>query len=157
MLVALDQEKAYDKIAHDYLWRVLESFGLPASYVNIIKSLYGNASTAIMINGVLSDPYRVTRGVRQGDPLSCLLFDLAIEPLSAMIRKSPIGGINIPGRTEPLKATLFADDTSVYLNEHDDFTHLQEALDTWCAAAKARFNIKKTELIPFGLTVVTSW
>lgn len=149
-IIALDQEKAYDKIAHDYLWRVLERFGLPEALVNLIKSLYANARTAIMINGFLSKTYLIYRGVRQGDPLSCLLFDLAIEPLSAMIRKSQITGFKIPRCDEVLKAVLFADDTTVYLSRRDDFKDLQAVLDTWCSAAKARFNISKTEVIPIG-------
>ncbi|KAJ3008140.1 hypothetical protein NUW54_g3267 [Trametes sanguinea] len=150
VIIALDQEKAYDKIAHDYLWRVMEKFGLPASFTNTVQALYENAETSVLINGVLSRPYRVTRGVRQGDPLSCLLFNLAIEPLSAMIRKSDIQGIKIPYSREALKATLFADDTTTYLSEHDDFGVLKRVLDTWCGAAKARFNIAKTEAIPIG-------
>ncbi len=149
-IVALDQEKAYDRIAHDYLWRVLERFKIPAAFINLVKSLYSNAETAVMINGILSKPYRIYRGVRQGDPLSCLLFDLAIEPLSAMIRKSNIEGFTIPRCDEILKAVLFADDTTVYLSSRDDFATLQQVLDTWCSAAKARFNMSKTEIIPLG-------
>ncbi|OJT14670.1 Transposon TX1 uncharacterized 149 kDa protein [Trametes pubescens] len=149
-IVALDQEKAYDKISHDYLWRVLECFGVPKEFTEIIKSLYANAVTSVVINGVTSEAYRIYRGVRQGDPLSCLLFDLAIEPLSAMIRSSDIRGFNIPNCPTTLKATLFADDTTVYLSSEDDFEALQKVLDMWCSAAKAKFNIKKTEIIPIG-------
>ncbi len=149
-IVALDQEKAYDKIAHDYLWRVLRKFGIPETFIGIVRSLYDKAMTSIMVNGILSKPYRIYRGVRQGDPLSCLLFDLAIEPLSAMIRSSSIEGFAIPRCTETLKAVLFADDTTVYLSSRDDFSMLQGVLDTWCSAAKARFNMGKTEIIPIG-------
>lgn len=149
-IVALDQEKAYDKISHDYLWRILERFGVPEGFSSVVKSLYRHAVTSVVINGVTSKTYRVYRGVRQGDPLSCLLFDLAIEPLSAMIRASPIRGFNIPHSTTALKATLFADDTTVYLAAEDDFAVLQNVLDRWCSAAKAKFNLKKTEIIPIG-------
>ncbi len=149
-IVALDQEKAYDKIAHDYLWRVLATIGIPRTFIDLVKSLYRNAKTSVMINGILSKPYQIYRGVRQGDPLSCLLFDLAIEPLSAMIRNSAIKGFSIPRCNETLKAVLFADDTTVYLSCRDDFKTLQEVLDTWCSAAKARFNMSKTEIIPLG-------
>lgn len=150
VIVALDQEKAYDKIAHDYLWRVLAKFGLPESFISLIQTLYESAVTSVVINGVTSKTYRIFRGVRQGDPLSCLLFDLAIEPLSAMIRESPLKGFELPDGGSALKATLFADDTTVYLAEGDDFRVLQAILDTWCSAAKAKFNIKKTEVIPLG-------
>lgn len=115
-----------------------------------MRALYARAETSVLINGVLSEPFRITRGVRQGDPLSCLLFDLAIEPLSAMIRKADIAGIHIPRCCESLKATLFADNTTVYLSAEDDFEALQQVLSVWCGAAKARFNLKKTEIIPIG-------
>ena len=85
VIMALDQEKAYDKIDHGYLLRVLQRFNLLELFTNTIKSLYSDAHTAAMVNGELSPNFRVTRGVRQGDPLSCLLFDLAIEPLACML------------------------------------------------------------------------
>lgn len=71
-IVALDQEKAYDKIMHLYLWKVLEKFKFPNHFIRTIKALYENAETSVIINGVVSTPFRVIRGVRQGDPLSCL-------------------------------------------------------------------------------------
>ena len=88
LLIALDQEKAYDKITHDYLLRTLETYNFPESFRKIIQFLYENAETSVMINGVLSKPFNVTRGVRQGDPLSCLLFNITIEPLANLLRQS---------------------------------------------------------------------
>ena len=85
LLIALDQEKAYDKITHDYLLRALETYNFLESFRKTIQFLYENAETSVMINGVLSKPFNVTRGVRQGDPLSCLLFNITIEPLANML------------------------------------------------------------------------
>ena len=85
-IVALDQEKAYDKILHPYLWEVLEKLEFPGNFIQTVKNLYDNAETTVMINGELSTPFVIHRGVRQGDALSCLLFDIAIEPLAAAIR-----------------------------------------------------------------------
>lgn len=113
----LDQEKAYDKISHEYLWTMLRRFNIPESFIQSVKTLYNSAETRVMINGFLSEPYQITRGVRQGDPLSCLLFDLAIEPLAASLRASNLAGYNIPGADERLIATLFADDTTNLLEE----------------------------------------
>ena len=85
LLIALDQEKVYDKITHDYLLCALETYNFPESFQRTIQFLYENAETSVMINGVLSKPFNVTRGVRQGDPLSCLLFNIAIEPLANLL------------------------------------------------------------------------
>ena len=150
-IIALDQEKAYDKIRHDYLWKVLNTFNLPSTFIKTIKALYAEARTQVAINGFFSDPFVVTRGIRQGDPLSCALFDLAIEPLACKIRNDPdIKGLKLPGIADPIKAKFFADDTSVYLNKEDSFDHLQTVLREWCHVSGARFNIEKTEVVPIG-------
>ena len=81
LVVCLDQEKAYDRIDLTYLWRTLEAFGFPDPFVTRIKNLYSNTAMAIHINGFTGEPFDVRRGVRQGDPMSCLLYNLAIEPL----------------------------------------------------------------------------
>lgn len=99
-VVALDQEKAYDKILHKYLWQTMEEANFPNHFINTIKTLYENAYTSVVINGEKSSHYRVTRGVRQGDPISCLLFNLAIEPLAQMIRASDLKGFKCPGRED---------------------------------------------------------
>ena len=150
-IVALDQEKAYDRILHPYLWAILEKFGIPEQFIKTVQALYDNAKTIVMINGELSNPFTVSRGVRQGDALSCLLFDIAIEPLAESIRRSTeITGIQIPGRRDHLKIKLFADDTTVYLSENDDIEKLECILTKWCRVSGAKFNIEKTEIIPLG-------
>ncbi|OSD05733.1 hypothetical protein PYCCODRAFT_1349910, partial [Trametes coccinea BRFM310] len=68
-----------------------------------------------------------------------------------VIRASDLKGFDLPNAMEALKATLFADNVTVYLAEGDDFMVLQNILNTWCSAAKAEFNnITKTEIIPIG-------
>ncbi len=151
MIVFLDQEKVYDKIEHDYLWRILSAYKIPELFISSVKSLYRDAYTTVYINGVASStPFRVTHGVCQGDPLSCLLFDLAIEPLAEMLWQSDLQGFNIPGVEEWVIVTLFTDDTTVFLAQYDDFERLTEILDNWCIASGAKFNIEKTEILPIG-------
>ena len=84
-ILALDQEKAYNKIRHDYLWKTLEAFHLPLPFIQTIQALYNNTHMKVAINGVFSSTFRVRHRVQQGDPLSCPLFDLAIEPLACRI------------------------------------------------------------------------
>ena len=149
-IVALDQEKAYDKITHPYLWKILEKFKFPAEMIKTIQTLYTDAPTSIIINGVISDPFIVSRGVRQGDPMSCILFNLSIEPLAANIRASQIKGIEVPNLEDKVKVSLFADDTTVILTEHDSFNELITILNEWCETSGAKFNVEKTEIIPIG-------
>lgn len=152
VLIALDQEKAYDRIKHDYLFKTLEAYNLPQTLIKTIKALYNNAYTKVAINRVLSSPFQVTRGVRQGDPLSCLLFNLAIEPLACSLRNSEkLSGYTIPGIKDRIIVNLYADDTTIYLNENNKYNDLEEILTNWCKASGAKFNMEKTEILPIGM------
>ncbi len=149
-LVALDQEKAYDKISHMYLWAVLRRMGFPEIFICTVQRLYEQAKSLVFVNGRASPIYQITRGVRQGDPVSCLLFDLAIEPLAIALRAAPLRGFTIPGVRARILTALFADDTAVYLSAHDSYGTLLAVLSRWCAASRAKFNVDKTELLPLG-------
>lgn len=150
VIIALDQEKAYDKIMHDYLWKVLDALHIPGTFTTTVKNLYAEAYTVVMVNGERSTPFKVTRGVRQGCPLSCLIFDLAIEPLACMLRQSTLIGITIPGLKERLIASLFADDTTTYLSSNDSLEDLEAILNEWTEASGGQFNDTKMEVIPIG-------
>ena len=150
-IVALDQEKTYDKLTHRYLWKTLETFNLPRQFIQTVKNLYTNAHTTVAINGEFSSTYRVTRGVRQGDPLSCFLFNIGIEPLACLIRNAQnIRGFSIPGTDRKLTINLFADDTVLYLSNEDRYDDVIKTLDRWCQASGEKFNKEKTEIIPIG-------
>ncbi|KAJ7089499.1 hypothetical protein C8R43DRAFT_829668, partial [Mycena crocata] len=82
--------------------------------------------------------------------LSCLLFNLAIEPLAWMLRNSNLTGYQIPKVLTKVSAKLFADNTTVYLAAGDKFSDLQTILDKWCATSSAKFNVPKTKVIPIG-------
>ena len=150
LIVTLDQEKAYDKISHDYLWRTLEMYNVHNNFICTMWSLYESTETMVIINEMISDPFQVLRGVRQGDPLSCLLLNLAIEPLANLLRKSDLNGYQIPGSNDDLKTTLFADDTTVFLAESDSYNTILAILTLWCHVSGARFNVNKTEILLIG-------
>jgi hypothetical protein len=76
MIIALDQEKAYDRVRHEYLWRVMETMGIPNTFTSIIQKLYANTKTKVILNSNISENFSITRGICQGDPLSCLLFNI---------------------------------------------------------------------------------
>jgi hypothetical protein len=152
-VIALDQEKAYDRISHDYLWRTLEAFEMPQYFIKTMKALYKSVQTTVMINGERGSPFPVNRGVRQGDPISCFLFDIGIEPLACMIRnKRTLKGFPIPGTENKLIINLFADDTVLYTSAEDKLADVLSILDRWCLASGAKFNKEKTEIIPIGTT-----
>src|SRR6266404_4171167 len=150
-IVALNQEKAYNWIRHNYLWKTLEAFRIPEMFIRTVRALYQEAHTKVAINGTFSEPFQVTRGVRQGDPLLCLLFDIAIEPLACRLRNTrAIQGLSIPGLENSLRLTLFANNTNLFLSKDDNLDDAEAILQSWCKLSGAKFNIEKTEIIPIG-------
>lgn len=150
-IAALDQEKAYNKIQHNYLWDTLKAFNLPPPFIRTIRSLYLNTSTVVAINGILSKLFKVCQGICQGNPLSCVIFNLTIEALACMIRKDAgLKGIVIPGLNHSIKANFFTDDTCLYLSREDSLNYTQMILQDWCLTSGAKFNIEKTKIIPIG-------
>ena len=112
MVLSLDQEKAFDRVSHTYLLNLLKEYGFSQRFQNWIRILYSDIYSAVLVNGSVSDKFKITRSVRQGCPLSPLLYVLALEPVLIKIRKDKdIIGCPIPGnRVNPPKLTAFADD-----------------------------------------------
>jgi len=78
-LTFIDVKKAFDSVSHDSIILAVRRLGVPECFLQYIGSLYANVQTRIRVDGELSDPIMVGRGVRQGDPLSPLLFNAVID------------------------------------------------------------------------------
>ena len=108
-ILSLDQEKAFDRVDWHFLFRVLEHLGFSPSFISLVRLLYTDICSAILINGYTSNCFFPTRGVRQGCPLSPLLYVISIEVLAADLRAHPyIVGLRLPGNSRllPTLSTL---------------------------------------------------
>ncbi|XP_035854989.1 protein NLRC3-like [Sander lucioperca] len=86
-LISIDQEKAVDRVEHQYLWQTLSAFGFSPGFIAQIQVLDRDIVSILKVNGGLAAPFNVQRGVRQGSSLSGMLYSLAIEPLLHKFRK----------------------------------------------------------------------
>ncbi|KAI3351100.1 hypothetical protein L3Q82_005669 [Scortum barcoo] len=89
-LISIDQEKAFDRVEHQYLWKTLAAFGFSPGFIARIQVLYHDVASILKINGGLAAPFTVQRGVRQGCSLSGMLYSLAIEPLLHKAKKGTV-------------------------------------------------------------------
>ena len=76
MSISLDGEKAFDKIQHSFLLKTLKSIGIQKSLLKIINSIYLKPSTSIICNGDKLEAFPIRSGMKQGCPLSPLLFNI---------------------------------------------------------------------------------
>jgi hypothetical protein len=112
-VLSLDQEKSFDRVDWAYLQRVLERMNFGDSLRKWVSLFYSDIFSCLLINGEKSDSFCVTRGVRQGCPLSPLLYVLMAETVACAIRADPrIDGFMLPGKW-CIQICQYADDTTI--------------------------------------------
>ena len=92
VFLKLDFEKAYDRVDWGFLREVLLRKGFDPGWVHRAMSLVSGGQTAIAVNGEIGNFFRNGRGVRQGDPLSPLLFDFVAEALASILDRAKNAG-----------------------------------------------------------------
>ena len=85
MVIKIDLEKAYDRLEWCFTRKVLTCFGFPPNITKLIMSCISSSSTSLLFNGEKLPPFTLSRGLRQGDPLSPFIFLLYMEYLNAQI------------------------------------------------------------------------
>jgi hypothetical protein len=84
----LDYEKAYDKINREFPIKMMSDRGFSPRWIYIIKTLLDNGSVGVRLNDENSDFFLTGRGVRQGDPISPILFNLVGDVFTKMLIKA---------------------------------------------------------------------
>ena len=149
-MVMLDQEKAFDRVDPAYLLDVLKAYSIPEYLINWVSTIYSLVPTKLCINGQITDNILLKSGVRQGCPLSPLLFVLSIEPLANLIRNHPsYKGIELPNNTS-IRVGMFADDTCFYAKDEESISIIKEMTEIYANGSGGKANIDKTEILPIG-------
>jgi hypothetical protein len=82
MIIKLDMANAFDRFRHNFLFKVMENFVFTPSFINWIKSCIGSPRIAPLVNGQATKFFQASRGLRQGCPLSLLLYAIQASILS---------------------------------------------------------------------------
>ena len=121
MIISIDAEKAFDKIQHPFMIKILQKVGIEGTFLNIIKAIYDKPTANIVPSGEKLKSFPLRLGTTQGCPLSPLLFNIVLEVLATATRgEREIKGIQI-GKGE-VKLSLFADDMIQYIEDPKDAT-----------------------------------
>ncbi|KAF0713587.1 hypothetical protein As57867_004271, partial [Aphanomyces stellatus] len=121
------------RVDHTYLLTVLRHYGFPQVFVDIVRVLYSDRRSKILVNG---------------DPLSPLLFVIALEPLCQILRQNPDYGIKTGDTVHT--GSYFADDSQLCA-ANEECLHRQLALvQSFCDKSGFRLNVDKTQILTFA-------
>ena len=138
-IILFDFVAAFPSISQDYMFNLLPATGIPHNALNVIKALYNNNRCTVQTNGVQIPGFTMTAGVRQGCPLSPLLYAICAELLIERIR------MELP--TALVRA--YADDTAVLIQDiWNDVPILARIFEDFGNMANLRLNLSKTVVIP---------
>ncbi|KAG1258817.1 hypothetical protein G6F68_008538 [Rhizopus microsporus] len=142
----LDQEKAYDRIHPEYLRQSMSVLGIPSAVIDSLCTLFFSTSIRINVNGHLSDSFIQQRGLRQGDPISPLLFNIAFDPFLRSVNTSPdIAGFKFPPLAQETNSSVSAIKIMAYAD------------DTLSNASNALLNFGKTEAFSLSGSTLPLW
>lgn len=165
IVASFDQGKALDCVGHDYLFSVMRSSGLPESLCEMTKTLYCAAQSRVAVNGALTEPFTIERGVPQGCPLSPALYALSINPLLFNLTADrAVHTLPLPGPASP-PVFAYADDLMVILKNEDSLGRVLELFARYGAGSGAQVNREKCVALfinvnpssahPYGVPVKT--
>ena len=145
----VDRHKAFDKVSHYYLLYKMQKSGINGNLYKIIKDMYVNVKSKLSVKcgDYLSDSFTSQIGVRQGDVLSPLLFNLYINDLVTMFNHdcNPVK-LN----DQSVNCLLYADDIVLLSESQDGLQNSLDILDTFCKKWKLHININKTKTMVFN-------
>jgi hypothetical protein len=150
--VKVDLQKAYDRVNWKFLRVVLKKFGFPEKFVNWIMQCVSSVSSFVIINGGKTQWFRLSRGLRQGDPLFTYLFIICQEILFRLIEKEHalglVSGVRM-NRTGPaFTHVMYADDLFLFARANmREVKILDDCLDKFCLWFGQMINRDKSGIV----------
>jgi hypothetical protein len=151
LMLKLDIAKAFDNVRWEYLLEVMQHLGFGQRWQDLMALIWSTTTSRILLNGAPGRPIKHARGLHQGDPLSPILFILAIDPLQRMLDMATQQGLLTPIGADPIKfrTSLYANDAMLFLRPiASDVSNLQRLLHQFGVATRLCTNIQKSEIFP---------
>lgn len=150
--IKLAMSKAYDRVEWDFLGKIMQWLSFHENWIQPIMKCVSSVSYKICVNGVLSDMFRLERGLRQGDPLSPYLFLLCAEGFSAMLAKAEqegkLHGVTICRSASLVSHRLFVDDSLILCKANKEEAQvLKHILSVYEECSGHMINVEKSTIM----------
>lgn len=163
IFLMLDFQKAYDRLAHVFIWETLHAMGFSELFVGLVQGLMREGSSKIHVNSSFSREVSLMRGVRQGCPLFPLLFALSTQPLMSILKllveEGRLKGIPLDSMGhDQLLYQLFVDDTGLFLQAtKENFRVALEGIAQYEHISRAKLNLENTTIVPLMASPFPEW
>jgi ribonuclease HI/exonuclease III len=157
MVIKLDLANAFDRVRHAFLFEVMNKFGFDLHFISWIKACIGSPWIAPLVNGKVSGFFKASRGLRQGCPLSPLLYALQASALSYQLENAQINkdlmGLSITQGVKDINHAQFADDTLLLGGASPIIAKkFKEELDAYAEASGSEINLAKSNIYGWNIT-----
>ena len=153
IILSIDYAKAFDTLSLTAVRKAMLYYGFGEVYCKWIDILLAERKSCVRNGGYISDFFDMERGVRQGCPISPLLFIITLELLARDIRKNEkIKGLKIPGSERTIKIKMYADDATLFVQDMIDFREVLSRIKLFYKFSGLCLNKAKSVAMNIGNT-----
>ena len=151
IILSIDYSKAFDTLSIASVIKALKHFGFGPFFIRCVETIMQDRLSCVRNGGYISRFFKMSRGVRQGCPVSPLLFILTAELFMKAIRNdNNIKGIKLPYCETALKGLQYADDASLFLRDRLDFREVLSKIKKFSVFSGLHMNTNKTYAMQFN-------
>jgi hypothetical protein len=144
-LCFVDLAQAFDTPNHNLLWSVLQKMGVSTKFIRVFKFIYENATASVLTPLGTTEPFRIMKGVLQGESASPTLFNLFIEELSTKFEKSLLAPFTLFLRK--IHILFYADDLVLIAHSKELLQEKMKIAANFFHSRALIVNIKKTKVL----------
>ncbi|GKU90798.1 hypothetical protein SLEP1_g4749 [Rubroshorea leprosula] len=155
-LFKIDFEKAYDKVSWSFLDHMMQKMGFCEKWRLWIQECLRSSLVSILVNGSPSRQFKVTRGLRQGDPLSPFLFLIIAEGLNGLVseavKNGKLEGVEVGNKSFSISHLQYADDTILFGKAtEENVWAMKGILRAFELFSGLKINFNKSQLVGLGM------
>ena len=150
----IDYAKAFDCVAHNKLWKILQEMGIPDHLTCLLRNLYAGQEATVRTGHGTTDWFQIRKGVHQGFILSCCSFNLYAEYIMRNARLDEAqAGVKIVGRN--INHLRYANDTTLMTESEEELKSFLMKVKKESENVSLKLNIQKSKIMSSG--PITSW